>query len=90
MSSDWRVAILRAFRRLGAIAILALCVTPAWGQGCIMCYSSATAASKKGQQAITRGVLMLLVPPVSMMSGLVLVGLRYGRKRDEENSLRLQ
>lgn len=76
-------------RLASLVFLLALSATPAFGQGCVMCYTSAAAASQKGQRAITRGVLLLLVPPVSMMAGLVLVGLRYGRRRDQENELRL-
>ena len=36
---------------------------PAFGQGCAMCYSSAKAVTKDGQNAISRGVLVLLIPP---------------------------
>jgi len=57
---------------------------PAFGQGCAMCYSSAVAASKDGQRAINRGVLVLLVPPVGFMSLGVALALRYGKKRDSE------
>jgi hypothetical protein len=57
---------------------------PAFGQGCAMCYSSAVAASKEGQRAISKGVLVLLVPPVSFMSLGVGLAFWYGRKRDLE------
>jgi hypothetical protein len=61
-----------------------LCATPAFSQGCAMCYSSAVAASKEGQKAISKGVLVLLVPPVGFMSLGVGLALRYGRRRDLE------
>ena len=59
---------------------------PAFSQGCAMCYSSAVAASKEGQMAISKGVLVLLVPPISFMSLGVAVAFWYGRKRDLEQS----
>jgi hypothetical protein len=64
--------------------ILLLWAAPAFSQGCAMCYSTAVAASKEGQKAISKGVLVLLVPPVGFMSLGVGLALRYGRKRDLE------
>ena len=63
---------------------LALWCAPAFGQGCAMCYSNAAGATKDGQRAISRGVLVLLVPPLGFMSIGVGLAFRYGRKRDEE------
>jgi hypothetical protein len=51
-----------------------------------MCYSSAAAASKDGQMAISRAVLVLLAPPVGFMTVGVGMAFRYGRKRDREQS----
>jgi hypothetical protein len=67
-------------------AFLLLWAGPAFGQGCAMCYSSARGATKDGQLAISRGVLVLLVPPVGLMTLGVGAALRYGKKRDEERS----
>jgi hypothetical protein len=51
-----------------------------------MCYSTAAAASKDGQRAINRAVIVLLVPPVGFMTLGVGMAFRYGRKRDEESA----
>ncbi len=59
--------------------------TPAFSQGCAMCYSSAVAASKDGQKAISRGVIVLLIPPAGFMSLGVGLAFHYGRKRDRDN-----
>jgi Na+-translocating ferredoxin:NAD+ oxidoreductase RnfE subunit len=64
--------------------ILALWGTPAFAQGCAMCYSNAAAASKDGQRAIDKAVIVLLLPPVGFMTLGVGMALRYGKKRDEE------
>ena len=66
--------------------MLSLWAAPAFGQGCAMCFSTAAAASKDGQKAIGRGVLVLIVPPAGIMSLGVGLALHYGKKRDLENS----
>ena len=71
-------------RWLMSAAALALWVSPAFGQGCAMCYSNAAGATKDGQRAISRGVLVLLVPPLAFMSIGIGLAFRYSRKRDEE------
>jgi len=57
---------------------------PAFAQSCAMCYSTARAVTKEGQNAITRGVVVLLAPPIGFMTVGVGLALRYGKKRDEE------
>jgi hypothetical protein len=71
--------------RLGMLAaVLLLWAAPAFGQGCIMCYTSAKGTPKDGQLAISRGVLVLLVPPVGFMTLGVGMAMRYGKKRDRD------
>ena len=63
-------------------AYLLLSAGPASSQGCSMCYSTAKASSKEGQRAISKGVLVLLVPPLGFMTLGIALALRYGKKRD--------
>jgi hypothetical protein len=71
--------------RLVMIAlVLLLWAAPAFSQGCAMCYSSAAGTTKEGQRAISRGVLVLLIPPVGFMTLGVGMAFRYGKKRDED------
>lgn len=71
--------------RLSAVVVfLTLWALPAVGQGCAMCYSSAKGTSKEGQNAISRGVLVLLLPPVAFMTLGAGMVVRYSRKRDQE------
>jgi hypothetical protein len=73
--------------RIAAVALgLALWGAPAFGQGCAMCYSSALGAGTKGQQALSRAVTILLIPPVGMMIGLVGLGALYARRRDRAHA----
>ncbi len=74
------------FRRLILAVFLTLWATPAFSQGCAMCYGSSVAASKDGQRAISKGVVVLLVPPLGIMTVGVWMAFRYGRKRDLEKS----
>lgn len=72
--------------RLAALALtVALWAIPAAAQSCAMCYSTARALNKEGQNAITRGVVVLLIPPIGFMTIGVGLALRYGKKRDEES-----
>ena len=77
-----RAAILAAF--------LLLWATPAFSQACSMCYSTAKATSKEGQRAISKGVIVLLLPPLSFMTLGVWAAFRYGKKRDLEQAHSLQ
>ena len=70
------------FAALGII--LMLWAAPAFGQGCAMCYSSAAGSTKEGQNALSRGVLVLLLPPVGFMTLGAGMAVRYSRKRDQE------
>src|SRR3981081_2138488 len=68
------------------VSLLLLWATPAFSQACSMCYSTAKATSKDGQRAISKGVVVLLLPPLGFMTLGVWVALRYGKKRDLEQA----
>ncbi len=78
----------QAVRRSAALLVALLCLwaAPAFAQGCAMCYSSAAAASKDGQKALSRAVEVLVAPPLGVMTVGVGLAFRYGRKRDQEQN----
>ena len=65
--------------RLATLVLMLALAAPAASAQCAMCYESASQASQKGQKAMTRAVLVLLMPPVGFMSALIGVVL-YRRK----------
>lgn len=71
-------------RSVALALLIMLGAGSAFGQGCAMCYSNAAGSSKDGQRAISRGVMVLLVPPVGFMTVGMGLAFRYGRKRDDE------
>jgi hypothetical protein len=70
-------------KRFLQFATLALCLsagTSAFAQGCVMCSTGAHAAGEKAEKSLLHGVVVLLVPPVSMMAGLVGLAVFYRRE----------
>jgi len=51
-----------------------------------MCYNTAAGTPKEGQRAISKGVLILLTPPLGFMTLGVGMLFRYGKKRDGAGS----
>jgi hypothetical protein len=66
------------------VAALLLSAVPAFSQACSMCYSTARATSRDGQRAISKGVVVLLVPPLGFMTLGIAWAFRYGKRRDLE------
>jgi hypothetical protein len=48
-----------------------------FAQGCPMCKSAAAAQSEQAAKSLNRAILLLLVPPVTIMSSILFFAFRY-------------
>ena len=55
---------------LAAIAVLCISAPHAAAQGCAMCYQSAASSGSEGRLALRHGILILLLPAVSLFVGI--------------------
>jgi hypothetical protein len=61
-----------------AVAIASLTPLRTIAQGCAMCYQNAAAANSQGRTALQHGILILLLPALSLFLGIF--GLMYLRR----------
>ncbi|MGA2899491.1 MAG: hypothetical protein ABSF40_04580 [Candidatus Acidiferrales bacterium] len=54
-----------------ALSVLLVSVAPsAAAQGCAMCYQNASASGPQGAQALRHGILILMLPTLSLFIGI--------------------
>lgn len=64
--------ILRIVALLAALGATVIALAPAaLAQGCVMCYTSASAAGQRGEHALDKAILVLLIPPLLLFIGIL-------------------
>jgi len=53
------------------LALVLLLASHAAAQGCAMCYQNASASGAQGREALRHGVLVLLLPTLSLFVGIL-------------------
>ncbi len=59
-----------AIAAAAAIILFAMMAPHAAAQGCAMCYQNAVASGAKGQEALRHGILILLIPALTLFGGI--------------------
>lgn len=58
-------------------ALLALALpSAAFGQGCALCYTQAAASGARMIQALRNGIVVLIIPPISLCLGAIFLAYR--------------
>jgi len=63
---------------IAVLGMLAALAPDAAAQGCAMCYQNAAASGPQGREALRHGILVLLLPTISLFLGIF--GLLYTRR----------
>jgi hypothetical protein len=66
-------------KRLLLILMFVAASLPAFGQGCSTCTNSAASAPERSQRALRRGILVLMVPSLTVMLGFAGLAYKYRR-----------
>ena len=69
----------RIVRWIGLSALALLCVSPAFGQGCALCYTGADATGARGERMLDIGILVLLLPCLILFAGIFVMLVRRAR-----------
>ncbi|MDA2913984.1 hypothetical protein MYX77_08520 [Acidobacteriia bacterium AH_259_A11_L15] len=59
------------------IAAAWLAAPEAFAQGCSMCWNTAAAGGEQAARALDLGILVLLVPAISIFVGILVFAVRY-------------
>jgi len=65
------------FFLMAVAGVLSYGATSVFAQGCSMCNTVATAQSGNAVRALNHAILFLLIPPVTIMSAILVLAFRY-------------
>jgi hypothetical protein len=70
---------MRILRMIGLSLPALIAASPAFGQGCALCYTAADATGKHGERMLDIGILVLLVPCLILFAGIFVMLVRRAR-----------
>jgi hypothetical protein len=70
---------MRIFRVIGLSLLALIAASPAFGQGCALCYTAADATGAHGQKMLDVGILVLLVPCMILFAAIFVMLVRRAR-----------
>jgi hypothetical protein len=70
---------MRIFRMIGFSLLALVAASPAFGQGCALCYSAADATGARGERMLDIGILVLLVPCLILFAAIFVMLVRRAR-----------
>jgi hypothetical protein len=72
--------------RLVALGLLAFVLpTPAFSQGCALCYTQAAGSPGRFIEALRSGILILIIPPMLMSVGISVLAYRKRNQFSQDN-----
>ncbi len=78
-ATDMKEKKLGIIRLIGLNLLALVLASPAFGQGCALCYTAADATGAHGQRMLDIGILVLLVPCLILFTGVFVLLVRRAR-----------
>jgi len=81
---DWTYKITRIARLgLRVLQVMLILAAPVFAQSCAMCYTTVAGGGQGVINALKSGIIVLLIPPLLLFTGLIVTILRWKQAHPE-------